>query len=307
MGDKMKGVVSIVSSCYNGESYLNRYFDAILAQTYRPLQLIIVNDGSTDRSEEIILSYKEKLLASNIDFEYVHKENEGIGSAVNDGLKYATGDYLIWPDTDDFLMPESIEKRVKFLEENSEYGFAVSDGQTYLEGRLEKKGVIKAIVTKNGDMFDNIVSSNVIYTPCGWMIRMSAFLDVNPNKEIFPSRYGQNIQMLLPVSYKYKCGHVKEVLYGRVDRPSSLSKQVWKGDGAWKNRILGLEEIYVQTLKSIGGDALAYIPYIYYRNLRILGAISKKIDKQSMKEQQKVLTKSTKLLAREMFKYLIKK
>ena len=57
----MKGLVSIVSPCYNGESYLDRYFKAILKQTYRPLELILVNDGSTDKSEEIILSYKEQL------------------------------------------------------------------------------------------------------------------------------------------------------------------------------------------------------------------------------------------------------
>lgn len=304
----MKGLVSIVSPCYNGESYLKRYFDAILKQTYRPLELILVNDGSTDKSEEIILSYKKQLKESGIVFKYIKKENQGLGSAINDGLKLTTGEYLIWPDTDDFLYPESIEKRVKFLEENKEYGFVTSDGQNYIEGSLEKKGVINAIVTKNGYMFDNVISGNVVYTPCGWMIRMSAFLDVNPNKEIFPSRYGQDIQMLLPVSYKYKCGHLKEVLYGRVDRDNSLSKRVWKGDdSAWKKRVLGLEEIYVETLKSIGENALAYIPYIYFRDLRVLSAISKNVSVNARKEQKRILKMSAKLLRKELLKTVIKK
>lgn len=303
----MNKLVSIVSPCYNGESYLARYFEAILAQTYRPLELILVNDGSKDRTEEIILSYADKLKNSDIDFKYIKKENQGLGSAINDGLKLTTGEYLIWPDTDDFLMPASIEKRASFLEKNLEYGFVTTDGQTYIEGSLEKKGIIKAIVTKDRFLFDNVISGNVVYTPCGWMLRMSAFLDVNPEKEIFPSRYGQDIQMLLPISHKYKCGYIPEVLYGRVDRPTSLSKQVWKGDDeAWKKRILGLEEIYVETLKSIGGDALSYIPYIYYRDLRILDATSKKFGMEAHKKQHKILKKATKLLRKEIIKSFFK-
>ena len=96
------------------------------------------------------------------------------------------------------------------------------------------------------------------------------------------------------------------MLYGRVDRPQSLSKQVWKGDDAWKKRILGLEEIYVETLKSIGGEALAYIPYIYYRDLRILDATSKKVGAKAHEKQHKILKKSTKLLRKEMWKAMLK-
>ena len=302
----MNKLVSIVSPCYNGEAYVERFINSIISQTYRPLELIIVNDGSTDKTEEIVLSFKEKLENDQITLKYLKKQNGGLGSAINDGLKLTTGEYLIWPDSDDFLMPESISKRVAFLENNPGFGFVQSDGRTYIEGSLEGKGVINAIVRKDGWMFDNIISGNVVYTPCGWMLKMSAFLEVNPNKEIFPSRYGQDIQMLLPISAKFKCGHLKEVLYGRVDRPQSLSKQVWKGDDAWKKRILGLEEIYVETLKSIGGEALAYIPYIYFRDLRILDATSKRLGLKEHKKHYETLRKSKKLLKKEMLKSMLK-
>ena len=302
----MNKLVSIVSPCYNGEAYVERFINSIISQTYRPLELIIVNDGSTDKTEEIVLSFKEKLENDQITLKYLKKQNGGLGSAINDGLKLTTGEYLIWPDSDDFLMPESISKRVAFLENNPGFGFVQSDGRTYIEGSLEGKGVINAIVRKDGWMFDNIISGNVVYTPCGWMLKMSAFLEVNPNKEIFPSRYGQDIQMLLPISAKFKCGHLKEVLYGRVDRPQSLSKQVWKGDDAWKKRILGLEEIYVETLKSIGGEALAYIPYIYFRDLRILDATSKRLGLKEHKKHHETLRKSKKLLKKEMLKSMLK-
>ena len=305
----MNKLVSVVSPCYNGETYISRYFEAMLKQTYRPFEIILVNDGSKDRTEEIILSYKDKLEESGITLKYIKKENGGTGAAVNDGLKHITGEYLIWPDTDDILFSESIEKRVAFLEEHPEFGYVYSDGQTFYDNNLETSvGNIKANIPGNGELFKNVLMGNVVYNPCGYMLRMSAFLDVNPAKEIYPSRYGQNIQMLMPISYKYRCGHLKEYLYGRVDREGSLSKKVWNEDDfAWKNRVLGLEKIYVETLTSIGGEALAYIPYIYYRNLRILKAISKNINKKAYGVQKETLKISTRMLIIEILKTLFRK
>lgn len=297
-------LVSIVSPCYNGENYIERYLKSILKQTYRPLELILINDGSKDRTDEILSTYYQEITESEIIFHYIKKENEGVGAAINDGLKYVTGDFLIWPDTDDFLMPQSIEKRVNFLEQHPEYGFVYSDGYIYHEDNLNNPiQKVKAQIPKDGYLFENIVSGNVVYTPCGYMLRMSAFLDVNPNKEIFPSRYGQGIQMLLPISCKYKCGYLQESLYGRVDRLGSLSKTVWNENAnAWKQRVIGLEEIYIETLKSIGGDATAYIPYIQYRDLRILNAISKNVRGDVHQEQRRILIKTTKLMLVEIIK-----
>ena len=300
-------LVSIVSSCYNGETYIRRYLDAIIAQTYRPLELILVNDGSTDRTDDIIQDYKKRLEDEHIAFKYINKANEGSGAAINDGIKEITGEYLIWPDTDDILFPESIERRVAFLEAHKEFGFVTTDGKTFLEDDLQNHiNIIEANVPKDGNMFKNVITGNVVYTPCGYMLRTSAFLDVNPTKSIFPSRYGQNIQMLLPISYKYKCGYIKEPLYGRIDRKDSLSKKVWKeSDDAWKRRVMGLEEIYVETLKTMGGEATAYIPFIYYKDLRVLSEISKNVSETAHSLCRNNLRTANRLMRKELLKGLI--
>lgn len=302
----MNKLVSIVSPVYNGESYIGRYFDAILAQTYKPLELILVNDGSKDRTDEIVSEYKGKLEAAGISFKYIVRENAGVGAAINDGLKETTGDFLIWPDTDDVLLPDSIEKRVAFLENNPGYGFVYSNGAAYgnndLETRLSEG---KNNIPANGDIYENVVKGDIDYNPCGYMLKMACFLDVNPTKSIFPSRYGQNIQMLLPISKKYKCGYLKEVLFKRIDRAESLSKQVWtENDMAWQNRVLGLSEIYEKTLLSCGYDSFPYIPYTKYRDLRILTAITKSKDKNLYKKYRKMLLESTGLMISETFKTL---
>ena len=93
-------LVSVITPCYNGEAYLDRYFNSILNQTYRPLELIFVNDGSTDRTAEIAERYAPVLKESDISFIYLHQENAGQAAAQkqrrqqDDGHDDDYGDHL---------------------------------------------------------------------------------------------------------------------------------------------------------------------------------------------------------------------
>ena len=78
-----KPLVSIITPCYNGETFLHRYFESILAQTYPNLELIFVNDGSTDKTEEIAMSYQKKLCEKGIRYIYLEQENAGQAAALN--------------------------------------------------------------------------------------------------------------------------------------------------------------------------------------------------------------------------------
>ena len=69
----MSPLVTIITPCYNGEAFLDKYFASILAQTYDRLELIFVNDGSTDRTEEIALSYRQALEDRGIVFKYLYQ------------------------------------------------------------------------------------------------------------------------------------------------------------------------------------------------------------------------------------------
>ena len=104
-------LVSVITPCYNGEAFLDRYFQSVLSQSYPNIELIFVNDGSTDRSEEIALSYREWLEARGIRYLYIAQENKGISEAVNAGLRRFSGDYLTWPDSDDWMTPDCIAKK----------------------------------------------------------------------------------------------------------------------------------------------------------------------------------------------------
>ena len=250
----IRGLVSIISPCYNGERYVSRFLESILLQTYKNIELIIINDGSTDKTEDVILSYKERFKNAGIKFIYIYQENQGQAEAINQGLKIFEGEFLTWPDSDDTLNPESIQKKVEFLNNNLQYGFvrtpaSVIDSETgKIIGSLEpKRKQIKE------DLFEDFIFENdVWFAPGCYMIRTESFLKCNPIRKIYNSRGGQNWQMLLPISYKYKCGFINEKLYNYYVRKDSHSHIGAKNLELQINKIAEHKKILSVVLTEMG-------------------------------------------------------
>ena len=98
--------VSVIVPVYNVEKYLDKCLDSLANQTLKDLEIIIVNDGSPDNSEDIIKKYTKKYK----NFKYYKKENGGLSSARNYGIKYASGDYIAFLDSDDYVKSDMYEK-----------------------------------------------------------------------------------------------------------------------------------------------------------------------------------------------------
>ncbi|MFE4712062.1 glycosyltransferase [Paenibacillus sp. NPDC056722] len=108
-------LVSIIIPVYNGGNYLHEAIDSALAQTYSNIEVIVVNDGSNDNglTESIALSYQDKI-------RYVPKENGGVATALNLGVKLMKGEYFSWLSHDDLYQPNKIEKQIKELQNHGE-------------------------------------------------------------------------------------------------------------------------------------------------------------------------------------------
>ncbi len=102
--------VSIIIPVYNGSKYVGEAIESALNQTYKNIEIIVVNDGSTDngKTEEVVKSFGDKV-------KYLNKENGGVSSALNLGLKNITGDYVSWLSHDDVYTPDKIEKQINLL------------------------------------------------------------------------------------------------------------------------------------------------------------------------------------------------
>lgn len=108
-----KPIVSIIICVYNGEKYMERCLNSVLKQTYEAIEILIINDGSTDRTIEICSKIADKRL--NI----VNKEkNEGLSAARNTGLSVAQGKYVTFVDSDDYIEPDFIEELCNSIEES---------------------------------------------------------------------------------------------------------------------------------------------------------------------------------------------
>lgn len=220
-----KPLVSIITPCYNGEAYLDRYFNSILKQTYRPLELIFVNDGSADRTAELAEHYRPLLEQSDIRFVSLHQENAGQAAALNRGLKHFTGQYLTWTDADDEMTPDCIEKKVTFLQAHPEVEMVRSDG-FYVDPHNNKKDTIAKTEDKcTQDIFEKLLLVHTYGCNGCYMITRDLLLACYPDRDIFQSRAGQNWQLLVPAASRSRCGYIDECLYLIYEHSDSHSRQ----------------------------------------------------------------------------------
>lgn len=257
------GFVSVIVPCYNCEKKMGRFLDSLLNQTYRKLDLIFVNDGSTDRTGELIHSYKDRYLDRGFLFRYFYKKNGGLCSAINKGLKHVTGEYLIWPDPDDWLSEDSIEKRVSFLVQNPRCGSVSSNYSIF--GSDDFDNPISIGVTNLKDAYKEyqfvlMLKYRTAFCAGTHMVRTSVLRKSNPGMQIYDKGRGQNIQMLLPVYYCSRRGFLDEPLYAYVVYEDSLSH----GDDTLDKRLAHEDEYYrivIETLKRIPMSAARRLRY----------------------------------------------
>ena len=250
-------LVSLVVPCYNGERYLDKCFESIYKQTYSKLELIFVNDGSTDTSEQIFYLWKPKLENKGIIVKYIKKENGGLCSAINVGLKEVTGAYLKWPDCDDWMESDCIENEVFFLRNHPDFSAVRSRVSVVLENNLDTTvGYLLDKYTEKEYIFEELIDEKItVYPPIGWCVRSSCFWETHKKMEIYAdNRGGQNYQMLLPIACKYKIGYIDKVLSHYLVRPQSLShdksKAIQNSRMHQKNCEMALRSCDIQNVES---------------------------------------------------------
>jgi len=136
-----EALVSVVMSVYNAENYLEEAILSILNQTYKNFEFIIINDGSTDISLEIIEKYAKK----DNRIKVISRENKGLIYSLNEGIKLSKGKYIARMDADDISLPDRFEKQVKFMENNLDVGVCGSSVISFNDS-FQKKWVL---YTKN--------------------------------------------------------------------------------------------------------------------------------------------------------------
>lgn len=151
--------VSIIVPVYNVEQYISKCLESLVKQTLSDIEIIIVNDGSQDRSKDIVLEYKEKYSNKIV---YLEKQNGGLSDARNYGMKYANGDYIAFLDSDDYVELNTYEKLYnKAIETNAD----MVECDFYWEYPNKKIHDTSANYKNQSDMYANarVVAWNKLY------------------------------------------------------------------------------------------------------------------------------------------------
>ena len=263
-----KKLVSVIIPCYNAEKYLEKCLESLLSQTYRRIELIIVNDGSTDGTEKIIDEYSSLFLKNKMYLKKINQKNQGQASAVNNALKYVNGEFLVWQDSDDWYETDAIENLVNYIVTNN---CNVVRGEAVFRNEDALSIIVrhaKSNSPNDGNLFDKYFFETDSYCfPGIFMVRVSHFDKCIKNRSIYTSRAGQNWQLILPITYKENCGYLDKVVYNYRICSNSHSHSVKSLKDLLK-RCDNHEDILLHILKDLDMSKMEKIKYLLRLKLK---------------------------------------
>lgn len=187
----MNPKVSIVIPVYNGANYVAEAIESALAQTYKNLEIIVVNDGSKDNgaTDAAVRPYTDRIV-------YISKENGGVSSALNTGIKAMTGDYFSWLSHDDLYSPEKIEKQVNLLQTSDDIVLCVGGLMDFNKKAIPHKFKGASGRFSSLDLFKMFIDGYEL-NGLGFLIPKTAFIKAGQFDE--DMRYLQDLDMWLRI------------------------------------------------------------------------------------------------------------
>lgn len=257
--------VSIITCFYNEEKYLAKAIDSILTQTYSNIELILVNDGSTDRSEEIVKSYKDDRII------YIsYQGNKRQAYARNKGIDVATGEYIGFFDSDDIMMPDKIEKQVKLLCEDVSVVLA-GGNYAYINDNAETGKVLKNSRYRT----DEQIRAFMLYADCialGAALFRREVIEKHQIRFEESKRLAEDYQFFVSMLPYGKFINMNECLYNyRVNNTPKSALAVQNHDKVREKEVREvLEQVWRERGFLLDSEDFSFIYTVLNRNLRVL-------------------------------------
>lgn len=223
---------------YNGEKYIQEAIESVLNQTYKDIELVVVDDGSNDNTRKIVEKYKDVI--------YIYQENKGQGSARNLGIEVSKGEYLAFLDSDDLYAPDKIEKQLKILLKNNNIDVVYNDLKV-VDEKLNYLNILKSegIYEKREDLLANIIYRQVIQGPICMMLRRKCIEDIKWSEELI---YAVDYEYVIKLAFKYNFKYLEEPLYIYRRHESNLSN---KHNTTVEEEIRIVKKIGIDNIKKI--------------------------------------------------------
>lgn len=304
----MNPMVSMITYCFNGERFVSKYFDAILAQTYDNIELIFFNNGSVDNTGKIAEEYRKKLEARGIKTKIIHyEENQSTCQLKQDAFHMMEGEYFFGCDSDDLIDPDYITTMISYLREHPEKGIVYCQLRVIEEETGIQKSIMKMIPRyKDKEAFvDILYGTNINFTAISYMMSKEHYERINPGMNIFISVYGENYQIQIPFLYHNLQGYIESPLGQYTVRKDSYTGTL---DFEKKVKALkGQEESVIATLRQIGAEKKYEALFLKrIRRDRFYASLLLK-ERHIVKECYEEYCDSGKLKAKDRFAFLLYK
>jgi alpha-1,3-rhamnosyltransferase len=194
-------LISIIIPSYNHEKYVGVAIESIYTQTYKNFELIVIDDGSSDNSHNILINLQKKY-----HFTYIHRKNKGLIKTLNEALELSKGEYFTMLGSDDYYKNNKLELQINFFKKNPDYVLCYGN-ITFIDsnGEILKNGKIKKF--KSGKIFNDLLYENFIPLPT-IMLKTSIIKEFKFDEKFFLEDY----PLLLKIAKKYKIGFLENSL-----------------------------------------------------------------------------------------------
>ena len=177
-------LISIVIPIYNVEKYLKRCVDSVINQTYKNIEIIVVNDGSNDHTQEIC----EKICQEDTRVILINKKNGGVSSARNKGIDLAKGEYISFCDSDDYVDQSIFEKLLKLIKENDadismcNIEYIGQNGETINNYKKNEK----KLILDRKQFISKLMDPRIYFTfPFGKLVKRKVIKDIRYREDIY--------------------------------------------------------------------------------------------------------------------------
>ncbi len=218
-GGNEKGapLVSVIMPVYNGQKHLKHAIESVLSQNYPQFEVIIINDGSTDSSKDIIMSFSDNRIR------YFEQENKGLAATHNEGIRRSMGDFVIKVDCDDFIDPELITKHMEHFQKHPEADLVYCDDVLIEDDNGQNRIIHRREYTDRRSFIRDLFRFGYPVVPFRTCIKKSVFSKIGYFDESLIIGEDYDIMMRFAKA-DLNASHLPEALYYRRLEPESLSK-----------------------------------------------------------------------------------
>lgn len=197
------GLVSVIIPTFNSAQYLLQAINSALSQSYAKVEIVVVNDGSTDNTKEVITPYQDKIL-------YFYKENGGPGSARNYGIERSNGEYIAFLDADDYWLPEKLKFQISYFKKHRNYALIHSNTLILEEDKeLYPRYIHKQPLT--GNIYKQLFLHNCINN-LTVILKRECFDKVGGFDEDKTLIGLEDYDLWLRIAMQYEIGYVDEIV-----------------------------------------------------------------------------------------------